>query len=328
GSGGWVCTATSAPTFIEGGSWTLQIRVAVGTNTSPLSNSIPVSAGTSSPGTAWSGTGSGVVTILNDGTATGQPQMQYQANGYPVFSGNWSFSTVAPATETVNLTFAWSGGHGPYFMAATGLDVFVNRGGADVSVATLVNDGAWPCCVPPSLMFEYAGATSVAVQAGDTYGFRLRGSHYDGSYILQGTFGVKVGGTPQFAVNVRGTAGGTELDAYSIPRPVRVFGGTLAAGQQVVVTAAGMVTRATGALPNGPAGDGGTCNSGCLAPDLSPLALVARIGGGPWQLVGAGPTVLTATSPGLLEFGVNDDYFPDNSGGFIATVSWVAAPPH
>ena len=268
--------------------------------------------------TTWSASGDGTATLLNNGS-TGTPAFHYLYNGTP---GAWGFSTVATATGTVNLTYAWNGFHS-YFMVATGLEVFVNRAGTDVSVVTLASDGPYVCCVPPSGGFGYAGATSVAVQAGDTYGFRLRGSQSDSANTLQGTLSVAVGGTPQFAVNVRGTAGGTELDSYATPQAIRVFGGTLATGQQVTVTATGLVQRGVAFAPNGPNGDGIACPGSCLAPGLSSLALVARIGGGPWQFVGSGPTVLTATSPGLLEFAVNDNAFTDNTGGFVVNVSWT-----
>jgi hypothetical protein len=41
--------------------------------------------------------------------------------------------------------------------------------------------------------------------------------------------------------------------------------------------------------------------------------------------VGAGPTVLTATAGGELEFGVNDNFFNDNTGAFYVTVTPVTA---
>ena len=123
-----------------------------------------------------------------------------------------------------------------------------------------------------------------------------------------------------------GSAGGALLDAYGAAKPTRVFGGTLAAGQQVTVTGSGLINRGGGFPNNGPNGDGIACPAGCLAPGLSQLALVARVGAGPWQLVGVGPTVITAPSAGFLEFGVNDNAFTDNTGAFVATVAWTPAP--
>jgi hypothetical protein len=59
-----------------------------------------------------------------------------------------------------------------------------------------------------------------------------------------------------------------------------------------------------------------------LAPGLPAIALVARIGGGEWQLVGEGPTELQAgPDGGPLEFAVNDRTYGDNAGSFTVTVT-------
>ena len=78
------------------------------------------------------------------------------------------------------------------------LDVFVNRNGVDVSLVTLLSPPTTSCdpCRPPSGGFTYSGSATVSVQAGDIYGFRLSGSHNDGTYVLQGTFSVGVDGAP------------------------------------------------------------------------------------------------------------------------------------
>ena len=104
-------------------------------------------------------------------------------------------------------------------------------------------------------------------------------------------------------------------------------GGTLAIGEQVSITATGFVGRdATRPLdtPNGSAPN--PCGT-CFLTSAPAISLVARIGNGPWQFVGAGPTVLTATSAGDLEFAVNDSYLLDNTGAFYVTVTPVAAAP-
>jgi len=290
-----------------------------------------VAAGTSAPFDVeasvanWSASGNGVVTLLNNG-ATGTPSFSYLNDGLGVFTGAWTLSKVATATSTVNLTYAWNGFHS-YFMVTTGLDVFVNRGGTDVHVLPLVDVGPYVCCVTPSSGFSYAGATTVTVQAGDTYGFRLRGSHGDGTYAMNGTFNVVDGGTPAFTVNVIGSAGGALLDAYGAEKPTRVFAGTLAAGQQVTIAALGLVQRGPAFGPNGPGGTASLCDGSCLLAGAPIGSLLARVGAGPWQLVGAGPTTLTAASAGLLEFAVNDNFFTDNTGAFWATVVWGATAP-
>ncbi len=282
------------------------------------------------PALNWVASGDGLVTLLDDG-AEGTPSFVYSHNGSPNFSGAWSLSRVATDTETVNLTYAWEGSHS-FFQVTTGLDVFVNRGGTDVYLVPLENVGPYICCVTPSAEFSYAGATAVPVQAGDTFGFRLRGSHGDSAYTLSGTFSVTVGGSPLFPVNVIGSAGGGLLDSSSVFKPTRVFAGTLAAGQQVTITATGLVNRGGDTADDTPNG-GATCDAlgyaGCLNGSLPSLALLARVVNasftGPWQFVGVGPTVITAPAAGFLEFGVNDNAFTDNTGAFTATVSWTVA---
>ncbi|MEL7185753.1 MAG: LamG domain-containing protein, partial [Pseudomonadota bacterium] len=125
------------------------------------------------------------------------------------------------------------------------------------------------------------------------------------------------------ANTVPGTAGGTTIGGGGTP-PVN--GGTFAAGEQVSITATGFVQRGAGFPIDTPDGSG-ACSANCLAPTVTALSLVARIGGGPWQFVGTGPTVLTATTAGDLEFGVNDNFFNDNTGAFYVTATLVVNPP-
>ena len=96
----------------------------------------------------------------------------------------------------MNLNYYWSGFHWSFDVTA-GLDVFVQRNGTDLSVVNLVNAGPTICqpCQPPSGGFEYFGSTSVSVQAGDTFGFRLRGSNGDSARTLQGHFMASINGT-------------------------------------------------------------------------------------------------------------------------------------
>jgi hypothetical protein len=122
--------------------------------------------------------------------------------------------------------------------------------------------------------------------------------------------------------NVPGTAGGTAIGPGAGGTPP-VDAGTLALGEQVLVTATGSVNYGPGVV--GPDGYGGTCAATCLVNGVSGIALVARIGSGPWQFVGTGPTVLTAGSAGTLQFGVNDNFFNDNTGAFLANVSPITA---
>ncbi|MBP8273074.1 MAG: right-handed parallel beta-helix repeat-containing protein, partial [Acidobacteria bacterium] len=146
------------------------------------------------PATVWSASGSGTVTLLDNGFAGGTPRMSYQDNVFGVFNGAWTLTNAATSAGTVRLDWEWTGLHS-YCLAAAQLQAFVNRGGTDVFTASLVNvaDGC-SAAENPSAGFAFAGVTPVNVQAGDTYGFRLNGSRFDGSYLLEGTFGVVVNG--------------------------------------------------------------------------------------------------------------------------------------
>ncbi|MDP9333666.1 MAG: hypothetical protein M3Q30_10200 [Actinomycetota bacterium] len=63
------------------------------------------------------------------------------------------------------------------------------------------------------------------------------------------------------------------------------------------------------------------------APQLDCWALIGRIGVGPPFAIGNARTFRVATK-GVLALGVNDNYLPDNSGTWKATVSVTAPPKH
>ncbi len=145
------------------------------------------------PAGPWTASGSGLVTLVDSGTA-GTPRMTYQHNGAPNFNGAWALTSTAASAGAVRLDWEWTGFHS-YCAAAVQLQTFVNRGGLDVFVGPQLqfNDN----CVGannPSAGFAFAGATTVNVLVGDTYGFRFTGSHFDGTYELQGTFSAVVNG--------------------------------------------------------------------------------------------------------------------------------------
>lgn len=146
------------------------------------------------PATVWSAGGDGIVVLTDNGSLGGTPQMTYQRNGNPNFNGAWTMSTVAGAAGSMRLDWEWTGFHS-YCLASVQLEAFVNRGGQDVFAGPLLQHT--DNCVGannPSAGFAFAGVTSVAVLAGDTYGFRLAGSHNDGTYGLEGTFGAVING--------------------------------------------------------------------------------------------------------------------------------------
>jgi PASTA domain len=91
-------------------------------------------------------------------------------------------------TRTVQLAWTYTGFHS-FFNVTVGLDAFVTRGGA-TTTTPLVNAGPVDCCTPPSGGFDYSGTTSLSVQAGDTYGFAMRGGHGDIADLMTGTLRV------------------------------------------------------------------------------------------------------------------------------------------
>jgi hypothetical protein len=123
-------------------------------------------------------------------------------------------------------------------------------------------------------------------------------------------------------VEVPGTAGGTantNNEGSGGTEPVAPL--QLAPNKAVSVTAVGFVTYAEEFSSVGPNGAGFIADENSLAPGLQAIALVARIGGGEWQLVGEGPTVLQAgPDGGPLEFAVNDRTYDDNGGSFTVTI--------
>jgi hypothetical protein len=200
-------------------------------------------------------------TIL-DGGATGHPAMQYSQTTPGVFTGAWTFSTTADTAGQINLQYFWKGFHS-FFEATAGLDVFVQRNGVDVSVVNLINAGPTDCppCTPPSAGFNYTGTTSVNVQAGDVYGFRLRGSHFDIANTLQGTFVVSIGGTPAVgSVSPSAIAAGTGfLAVRGVGLPLAnaiVSNGNTTANGFILPSASTSSTafvRVPGGFPAGPA---------------------------------------------------------------------------
>jgi hypothetical protein len=138
----------------------------------------------------WTGSGTGTTTVVSDGTS-GPAVFTYSQTG---FTGSWRFSTVAASTRVVQLAWTYSGFHS-FFRVRVGLDAFVTHG-ATTTTTPLVNAGPVNCCTPPSGGFTYSGTTSLSVQAGDTYGFAMRGSNSDTAKTLRGTLRVdKAAGT-------------------------------------------------------------------------------------------------------------------------------------
>ncbi len=105
---------------------------------------------------------------------------------------------------------------------------------------------------------------------------------------------------------------------------------TLAAGEQVTITASGMAScfvpegfSDDPCLGTSPDGAPETCRAygadRCYAPDLRGWSLIARVGARPWQYVGSGPT--TIVGPGRLELAYNGERFGGESGDYTATIT-------
>ncbi|MEL7312954.1 MAG: hypothetical protein AAFN07_15670, partial [Pseudomonadota bacterium] len=122
---------------------------------------------------------------------------------------------------------------------------------------------------------------------------------------------------------VLSTAGGTVIGAGGT---APLAAATLSTGDQVSVSASGFISLGFGFPLSTPAGNGAPCPANCLLPGAPAASLVARIGSGPWELVGEGPTILTASVDGDLEFGINDNGYSDNTGAFYVSVTPLLEP--
>jgi hypothetical protein len=211
---------------------------------------------------SWIASGSGVVATIDNG-ATGRPSMQYQHNGAPDFTGAWQFSTVATQGGTQNLAYFWTGLHSAVQVTAE-LELFVSRGGVDVSVVSLVKEGPADCppCYPPSGGFTYFGSTTVAFLAGDTYGFRLRGSHADPTHTLQGMLAIALDHAPtlnaatplRIAPQQMVVLRGSDMPATAASGIVFNQNGTdLPAGYVFLASPTVVIARSPAALVPGPA---------------------------------------------------------------------------
>ena len=101
--------------------------------------------------------------------------------------------------------------------------------------------------------------------------------------------------------------------------------GLTLSGNTVFITASGAWT-CLGPVGGSPCqtGPNGTGTPGhhvppFLAEGLSEFSLIARVGSGPWQFVGAGPTAISGT--GVLTFAMNDTFWGDNQGSMVVKVT-------
>ncbi len=152
-----------------------------------------VTDGLPAPGT-WAGDApaeaAGTFLAAGNG-ATGPAQFTYDVLDADPFVGNgesgeWTFYTTAAATGTMNVPWRYTGFHA-FFQVTVGLEAFVIRNADEViSNQSLVATGPANCCTPPSSGFDYSGAVTFDVEAGDIYGFTLTGSNGDSNETLRG----------------------------------------------------------------------------------------------------------------------------------------------
>jgi hypothetical protein len=144
-------------------------------------------ASAASASTAWTGSGTGTTTVVNDGTSGAPAQFTYSVN--PGNSGSWSFSSTATTTGSIDLHYTYTGYHA-FFQVRVGLSAFVTSSGSTITTP-LVNAGPVNCCTAPSGGFSYTGTITLAVHAGDTFGFAMSGSNGDSDRRLLGTLTVE-----------------------------------------------------------------------------------------------------------------------------------------
>lgn len=137
--------------------------------------------------------GLGSVTATNnaDGSATGT----YAVTGSSVYSTQtWTFSAVA--TENADYTYDWNySGFHAYFQVYAQLDAFGGlAGGGTALYAPAIQN----CCTSPSAGFSTTGTYHFGVlNAGDVFGFVIRGRNADSTSVLQGKLDVSVSAVPE-----------------------------------------------------------------------------------------------------------------------------------
>ena len=134
----------------------------------------------------WSASGTGA-SVTSDGTS-GDPVLDYSVNGS---SGAWKFSATATFERQQPVTWRYKGYHA-WYQVRVAVEKFVIRNGTEIITETLRSAGPVNCCASPSGGFDYTGTTTFDLQAGDVYGFRISGSHFDSDRRLIGTLSLSI----------------------------------------------------------------------------------------------------------------------------------------
>ena len=187
----------------------------------------------------WTGAGDGSTNVVSDGTS-GPAVFSYSLFGNPccgVPAGNWTFSTVASSTGTVNLKWKYEG-YNAYYEVIVGLDAYVTHA-ATTTTTPLVHDGPVNCCTPPSGGFSYTGTVSLSVQAGDTYVFAMYGHNYDSDAQLTGTLTVDDPDVTPPAITIASPGNG---DSYTLGSSVPADYSCLDSGGSGLASCAGPVS--------------------------------------------------------------------------------------
>ncbi len=135
---------------------------------------------------AWSAAGPTNFTLLENGLS-GDPSMSYNynnGNGNPYGRHYWTLSTTAQSGGVATLPWSYDAFHS-WYSVEIDVWVFVTNG-AGTTETHLLDFFNQNYTGPRS----FNGSTQLTLEAGDQYGFRFGGRHFDGSQILSGTFTV------------------------------------------------------------------------------------------------------------------------------------------
>lgn len=152
------------------------------------------------------------------------------------------------------------------------------------------------------------------------------------------TYDLTVGGAPPAPELGPNNASGVPATTVTVPgnQPWTATGVNLVPGEEVSVHASSGVSLGPGGTPDGPDGEPPSClvvangpygwrSRPYLANELPCGSLVGRIGQTGKVFEVGGRATFRATSGGELYLGVNDNFFPDNSGSWTASIQVSSA---
>lgn len=175
------------------------------------------------------------------------------------------------------------------------------------AIAGAVSERRWLCaCAAMTLALVVGPGSAVAAE---------RGSGGPVCPIMQQT-------VPSATVQVPAKAGPT-----GFPGATGEVDTGVCVRRSVTVTATGAIGIDGTQVTYGPQGaTTTTAGPGFPLQGVPKWSLIGRIGNGPWQYIGAGPTTLVGR--GELYLAVNDDFLSDNSRSFMANISQCGCGDH